>query len=120
MADLHPILPLIQDIGDYIKLAIFASQRMLAAMMVIPFLAHGALPALPRHALVVALVPFVTPLVPPDIFKSHPGWMFYLAVGFREVALGVFMGMVIAVPLIILEGVGHVLDFQGGLSNAAV
>lgn len=30
------------------------------------------------------------------------------------------MGMILAAPLIILEGVGHVLDFQSGLSNAAV
>lgn len=120
MNDLHPLVPLIQEAGAYIKLAVLASQRMLAAMLVIPFVAQGVLPALPRHALVLAMVPFVVPLLPPDIFKTNPGWMFFLAMGLREVALGVFMGMVIAVPLIILEGVGHVLDFQSGLSNGSV
>lgn len=110
----------IGEVSAYLKLAALASQRMLAAMMVIPFASGSAMPALPRHALVVVLTPFVIPLVPPDIFKTNPGWLFFLSLALREVALGVFMGMVIAVPLMILEGVGHALDFQSGLSNAAV
>lgn len=118
--DLHPLFPLLLEIGNYVKLAVLASQRMLAAMLVIPFLSQGSIPALPRHALVVALTPFVVPSLPPDIFKSNPGWVFFASIAMREVALGVFMGMVIAVPLIVLEGVGHMLDFQSGLASAAV
>jgi len=120
MADLPALWSNLSEVGNYIKLAILACQRLLAALAVIPFVSQGAMPALPRHALVVVLTPFLVPLLPPDIFKSNPGWLFFLSVSLREVALGVFMGMVIAVPLIILEGVGHALDFQSGLSNASV
>lgn len=120
MAELPALFSQLGEVGNYLKLATLASQRLLAAMMVIPFVSSGSMPGLPRHALVVVLTPFLVPLLPPDIFKSNPGWLFFFTLALREVALGVFMGMVIAVPLIILEGVGHVLDFQSGLSNAAV
>lgn len=118
--DIPPLIPMLQDVGNYVKLAALASQRMLAAMMVIPFVSQGSMPGMARHALVVALVPFVVPLVPFDIFKSNPGWLFFLSLALREIAIGIFMGLVIAVPFFILEGVGHALDFQSGLSNAAV
>ncbi|MEY3202211.1 MAG: type secretion protein [Pseudomonadota bacterium] len=120
MSEWPELLKLLPEISNYVKLAVLASQRLLAAMMVIPFVSQGSMPGLPRHAMVVVLTPFLVPLLPPDIFKSNPGWLFFLSLALREVAIGIFMGMVIAVPLIILEGVGHALDFQSGLSNASV
>lgn len=77
MTQIHELVLSLEDVGNYLKLAALASQRMLAAMMVIPVFSRGTVPALPRHAFVVALTPFVVPLLPPDIFKSNPGALFF-------------------------------------------
>ncbi|MHA6494941.1 type III secretion system export apparatus subunit SctT [Pseudomonas borbori] len=88
--------------------------RIYPCAYLIPAFCFEHVRGLPRHAIVFALALLPAPGIRNALVMDNASWLTLGALMFKEVALGVLLGVLLAMPFWLFESVGALLDNQRG------
>ena len=95
---------------------VLAMPRLLAVFAVVPFLSGRLLTGLPRHAVLMVLAIFISPVVGDVGTLSLPTMALIAA---KEALIGTLLGLGFGIFIWAIQSAGDLIDFQTGAGNAA-
>lgn len=91
--------------------------RVLSIFAVVPFFSPQMIPGLARNGLLVTLALFIAPAAGDMPVLSIGLWLLIAA---KEALIGTLLGLGFSVFIWAIQGVGELIDFQTGASNATL
>jgi type III secretion protein T len=105
-------------IWNFVKPLFVVLPRIAALFVVFPMFAGEVVTGIVRNGILISLASVLYPLAAASI-PSEPlsgfAWAYLI---FKETFIGLVMGFVVSIFLWVVEGVGHLIDFQTGASNS--
>ncbi len=106
---------------DYYLIAISLSMaRMFGLVVIMPAFTRLGLSGILRSAVAITLALPLAPMVAGTVAALHPTALLAVALVFKEVLIGVMVGLVLGVPIWAAEAAGTMLDVQRGSAVAGL
>lgn len=93
--------------------------RMVAIFIVLPFMSNGILSGVVRSTIGLSMVLVVYPAVVPSL-PHEMSMLFFGAVLFKEILIGVILGFASSMIFWVAEGIGYFIDNQRGTTMASI
>jgi type III secretion protein T len=114
------ILQAFRPVSLHLLAAALAVARMVGVMMVLPVFTRLGVTGILRNGIGLTLAVPVVPMIAAGIDTGQLSPALVGALLFKEVAIGVVVGLVLGVPFFAAEIAGDVLDLQRGSSSASL
>ncbi len=118
--DLSSIVQPFERLHDFIIATGFALGRMAGVIMVMPAFTRIGLTGVLRAATALALALPLVPMIVEALAGRPLTVMIVAALLFKEVVVGLMIGLVLGVPIWAAEAAGDVLDLQRGSTAASL
>lgn len=104
----------IEPIADALLALTLGMARIYPCLFLVPIFAFKELKGMLRHAIVLALALVPAPSIHHAIAGSEHAWTWIVGLIFKEVTLGILLGLLLAMPFWLFESVGALFDNQRG------
>jgi type III secretion protein T len=118
--DFSSIIQPFERLHDYIIATAFALGRMSGLIIVMPAFTRMGLTGILRAATALALALPLVPMIVAAIAAEHLTVILVAALLFKEVTIGLMVGLVLGVPIWAAEAAGDVLDLQRGSTASSL
>jgi type III secretion protein T len=110
----------LQALHEMVQTVLVILPRITAVFVILPLLSGGAVSVLARGAIVLSLALVLYPHVAPSVPQQPLPVVAWGLVVAKEVMIGVLIGFLAGSFFWVVQSVGHVIDFQTGVSAQAV
>ncbi|WP_274425142.1 type III secretion system export apparatus subunit SctT [Chelativorans sp. YIM 93263] len=120
MPDLGPFLEGIQGFEYYVVAATFALARMIGLMSIMPLFTRTRLTGVLRNGAALAFAIPVIPMIAASLPQMEASAPLIILFMFKEVLIGLVLGLVLGVPFWAAEAAGDIVDLQRGSTMAGL
>lgn len=104
----------ITDMFNSILALMLAMARIFLCLRLIPIFSFTVFKGATRTAIVVSLALFMVPVIKPQLDLLEPSMLYLAGLVFKELVIGMLMGLLIAMPFWMYESIGGLFDNQRG------
>ena len=114
MMSTEPLFASIKDIQLYLLAGSFALARLIGFMLLMPLFSRVPLSGLLRNGVALALAVPVFPMIVSKLTTADISMALIVVYIFKEVVVGVTLGLAMGIPFWAAEAAGDILDLQRG------